>query len=94
MDNLITLGPLAGNSVSITGTSTAAQNLGSVLRIVITSTTKTHIRFGASDVGAAVTTDFPLEANQPYTFDVAPGRQYFRAIRASADGTLIWAQVG
>lgn len=87
-------GPYPGNPVSITGTSTGAQDLGaSTVRIIMKTTVKTHIRFGESAVGAATTNDYPLEADCDYVFDVHVGSRFFRAIRASSDGTLIWAVI-
>lgn len=86
-------GPTAGTSVSVTATSTNAAQITGCIRIVMNSTVKAHIIFGGSLVAAAQTSDFPMAANTDYVFEVAPGRDYYRIIRDSADGTLIWAPV-
>lgn len=86
-------GPKPGNAVSISSTSTTAQDVSSAVRIIVICSTDTHIRFGDSSVGAATTNDFRLAANVAHVFDVFPGSDRFRAIRASSDGTLIWASV-
>lgn len=87
-------GPLAGNSVAFSGTSTAAQDLGDqTQKVMITVTGTARVRFGDSNVGAAVSTDQALYSSQNYVFDVSPGTRYFRVIQDSASGTLIWAKV-
>jgi len=87
-------GPLAGNSVAFSGTSTAAQDLGDqTQKVMITVTGTARVRFGDSSVGAAVSTDQALYSSQNYVFDVSPGTRYFRVIQDSASGTLIWAKV-
>lgn len=87
-------GPLAGTAVSVTGTSTAAQDLGDqTQKVMITVTATVRIRFGDANVGAAVSTDQALYASQNYVFDVSPGTRYFRVIQDSASGTLTWAKV-
>ena len=87
-------GPLAGTAVAVSGTSTAAQDLGDqTQKIMITVTATVRIRFGDASVGAAVSTDQALYASQNYVFDVAPFTRYFRVIQDSASGTLTWAKV-
>jgi hypothetical protein len=87
-------GPLAGNSVAFSGTSTAAQDLGDqTQKVMITVTGTARVRFGDSSVGAAVSTDQALYSSQNYVFDVSPGTRYFRVIQDAASGTLIWAKV-
>lgn len=87
-------GPQAGNNVSVTGTSTSAQNLGAdTQRILLKVGEAAYIRFGTSSVGAAVSTDYLLEADKDYVFDVAPFCQYFRVLRVASDSTLYWAKV-
>ena len=87
-------GPLAGNSVAFSGTSTAAQDLGDqTQKVMITVTGTARVRFGDSSVGAAVSTDQALYTSQNYVFDVSPGTRYFRVIQDAASGTLIWAKV-
>jgi hypothetical protein len=87
-------GPLAGNSVAFSGTSTAAQDLGDqTQKVMITVTGTVRVRFGDANVGAAVSTDQALYSSQNYVFDVSPGTRYFRVIQDSASGTLIWAKV-
>lgn len=59
---------------------------------IIVATVDTYVRFGASDVEAAVTTDIMLEAKRPYRFHV-PGtgtRSYMRAI-AGSTSTIVHA---
>jgi hypothetical protein len=87
-------GPLAGNSVAFSGTSTAAQDLGDqTQKVMITVTGTARVRFGDASVGAAVSTDQALYSSQNYVFDVSPGTRYFRVIQDAASGTLIWAKV-
>jgi hypothetical protein len=50
-----------------------------------------YICFGDSAVGAATSSDWPITANVPQTFQIHPKEdRYFRVIRASGDGTLKW----
>lgn len=87
-------GPGPGTQLTVTGTSSAAQDLGEgTVRIVIKCAETSCIRFGTATVGAAVTTDFPLEADKDYVFDVSPGTRYFRVIQLSTGGLLTWAKV-
>lgn len=88
---VMVFGPKAGTQVSVTAASTSAQSLVGQTRVVISSTTLCHIIFGGSSVAAAQSTDYPLQPSTDYVFDVTPGRDYFRVIRDSADGTLTWA---
>lgn len=86
-------GPQAGTQVPVGVASTGAQDLGSATRIAVKVTQSVYIRFGNEDVGAAVATDYYLDAGKDYAFDVAPFCQFFRAIRLSADSVLTWAKV-
>lgn len=87
-------GPLAGNSVAVSGTSTAAQDLGDqTQKVMITVTDTVRIRFGDANVGAAVSTDQALYALQNYVFDVSPGTRFFRVIQDAASSTLTWSKV-
>lgn len=90
---VMVFGPLAGTQVSVTSTSTAAQSLAGKTRVVISCTTLCHIIFGGTTVAAAQSTDYPLQPNTDYVFDIVSGRDNFRVIRDSADGTLTWASV-
>ncbi len=85
---------IAANKQSISGTTTAAVNVGTgTTRIMITCDQDAHIRFGPSTVTAAVTTDWPLWARVPQIFDIKSANHYFTAIRDSADGSLYWVIV-
>mgnify|MGYP000959800095 CR=1 FL=1 len=91
---VMSYGPRAGTAVSVSAASTSAQDLGAgTTRVVISSTTLCHIIFGDSSVAAAQSTDYPLQPNTDYVFDIAPFCRYFRVIRDSASGTLTWAVV-
>ena len=88
---VMVFGPKAGTQVSVAAASTSAQSVIGQTKIVISCTTLCHIIFGGTTVAAAQSTDYPLQPNTDYVFDVTPGRDHFRVIRDSADGTLIWA---
>lgn len=82
----------APTTTAFTSTSTAAIDLGNgTVRVIMQATEACYIRFGESDVGAALTSDWPINADVPYVFDINPGNRYFRVIRASTDGNLVWA---
>lgn len=84
----------AANNVSYTGTSTSAQDTGaSTIKIMLSATTLCHIRFGDSGVGSAVATDYPIQPNVDYVFDIGPGSRYFTVIRDATSGTLYWVKV-
>jgi len=85
-------GPEAGGTPVTVGAASASQSVGSATRILMTSTTDCHIRFGTSSV-VAVTTDWLLPAKTPVIFDIENGKTYFAAIQDSAAGTITWAAV-
>lgn len=54
-----------------------------------------HVRFGASDVGAATAGDFPLAADVDYTWRVPTTgtRSYARALDAGTSGATLFYRV-
>lgn len=86
--------PTSTNTVTIaTASSTAGSgNLGGALRVWMKATTDTRIRFGTATVGAATAGDMYLSGGVDYVLDVQKPVTHFRAIRATANGTLFWTQ--
>jgi hypothetical protein len=90
------LPPGAGSTVALTDASSTAEDVSAYEGgwMVLLTDTECHIRFGASDVGAAVTTDFLLPADTEFRYYIPKSgeKSYFRAILASGTGTLYYAE--
>jgi hypothetical protein len=89
--------PGAGTAVATSTTSTAATDLSAYEGrwVVIIPSAKTHIRFGASNVGAAVVADVWIPADVAAYFWIPKSgtRSFFRAILpvGAAAATLSYA---
>jgi hypothetical protein len=84
----------AGTRTAIVVTSSTAVaigTLGSSREILLVASSRCFIRFGASDVTAAVETDanvLPLPADALFTLRVPRDVTHFTVIRSTADGFL------
>lgn len=84
----------AGTRTAVTTSSSAAVaigTLGSSREVLLISSTRCFLRFGASDVTAASATDanvLPLPADTLFTMRVPRDVTHFTVVRSTADGFL------
>ena len=86
-------GPGAGATVAVSGSASAATDVGAgTSRVALISTTDMHIRFGIAGVTSA-TSDLLIPAKTLVIFDIVNANHFFSAIQDSAAGTITWAAV-